>query len=131
MMDTLWIAWLVTGRISTALQIASIETFTKIFLYYLHERIWGKIHWRRGEKDAHLRSLIKGVSWRATGSMDTTVISLLVTGHSGSAFRIGGIEVITKITLYYLHERLWAGIRWGKARVISGSPTNAAETYPA
>lgn len=127
MVDTLTIAWLVTGRISTALQIAGIETFTKIFLYYLHERVWGKIEWARAEKDTHLRSLAKGVSWRMMGSVDTTGISWLVTGQSGIALRIGGIEVLTKISLYYLHERIWASIGWGKASIAPAPPSSMIE----
>lgn len=112
MMDTMLIAWLVTGSVSTALKIASIETFTKIFLFYLHERIWGKIHWKKKE-NAHSRSLAKGMSWRVTGTIDTIIISSIVTGHIPKALQIGGVEVVTKVSLYYLHERLWARIPWG------------------
>jgi uncharacterized membrane protein len=113
MADTVTIAWLVTGDITAALKIGSIEWLTKIFLYYLHERAWGKIVWGKSKKDAHHRSFLKGVTWRATGSIDTTMISWFVTGKSSSAFKIGGVEVITKISLFYLHERIWAQIPWG------------------
>jgi len=114
MMDTVTIAWLVTADVTTALKIGSIEWITKIMLYYVHERIWGRIDWAKSQKEAHHRSFLKGVTWRATGSIDTTMISWLVTGRPSSAFKIGGIEVITKITLFYLHERVWAQIPWGK-----------------
>src|SRR5438067_2397487 len=90
MVDTLCVAWLVTGSVSTALKIASIETFTKVFLYYLHERIWGKINWKKDERHSHRRSLAKGISWRVTGSIDTTTISWLVTGYIPTAMQIGG-----------------------------------------
>jgi uncharacterized membrane protein len=66
----------------------------------------------RGE--AHTRSFIKAVSWRATGSIDTFVISLFVTGKIGVAGTIATVEVITKIALYYFHERVWALIPWGR-----------------
>jgi len=118
MMDTVTIAWLVTGDVTTALKIGSIEWITKIMLYYLHERIWGRVAWGKSAKDAHRRSFLKGVTWRATGSIDTTMISWIVTGRPSSAFKIGGIEVITKITLFYLHERVWAQIPWGKEELL-------------
>lgn len=56
----------------------------------------------------------KAVSWRATGSVDTFVISLFITGKFGLAGAIASVEVITKIILYYLHERAWAIIPWGR-----------------
>ena len=60
------------------------------------------------------RSLMKAMSWRATGTVDTVVVSLLVTGRLKLALSIGFIELFTKITLYYLHERLWNGLSLGR-----------------
>lgn len=60
-----------------------------------------------GLKESHLRSVIKGVTWRILGTIDTIVISYFITGNTKHAVSIGGIEVFTKIFLYYLHERLW------------------------
>jgi len=67
-------------------------------------------------KDSHTRSLIKGISWRIVGTVDTIVISYLITGSIKWAISIGGIEVITKIILYYLHERLWLLLPNGTVR---------------
>lgn len=64
--------------------------------------------------DMHRRSLVKAISWRVTGSVDTFLISWIVTGQPILALTISGIEVFTKIFLFYLHERLWHRIRWGK-----------------
>ena len=64
--------------------------------------------------EAHTRSFIKAASWRATGSVDTFVISLFITGKFGLAGTIASVEVIAKIILYYLHERAWAIIPWGR-----------------
>ncbi len=47
-------------------------------------------------------------------SFDTFVISFLVTGRVGIAGSIAGIEMLTKIAFYYLHERIWAAVRWGR-----------------
>lgn len=64
--------------------------------------------------EAHYRSLPKAVTWRLTGSIDTFILSLLITGNIKIAGSISGIEVITKILLFYVHERAWVLIPWGK-----------------
>ncbi len=68
-------------------------------------------------KDKHWRSLIKGISWRITGTIDTIVISWLVTRKLSLAFTIGFIEVFTKVLLYYFHERLWERVKIGRSFV--------------
>ena len=70
--------------------------------------------------DKHYRSLAKAVSWRLTGSLDTLIISFLVTGKLHLAITISGIELATKISLYYLHERLWHKIAWGNPSARPG-----------
>ncbi|WP_194776382.1 DUF2061 domain-containing protein [Pararhodonellum marinum] len=58
-------------------------------------------------KDSNFKSFLKSVSWRMVGTMDTIVISYFITGQIKMAVSIGSIEVISKILLYYLHERAW------------------------
>ena len=65
-------------------------------------------------KEAHRRSFAKAVSWRILGSIDTFLISWIVTGHPVVAATISAVEVFTKILLFYLHERVWSRIRWGR-----------------
>ncbi len=57
--------------------------------------------------ESHFRSLIKGISWRIVGTIDTIVLSFFLTGHLTIALKIGFTEVLTKILLYYVHERAW------------------------
>jgi uncharacterized membrane protein len=64
--------------------------------------------------EKHRRSFLKAVSWRATGTVDTILISFLVTGRIKLALSIGFVELFTKIGLYYLHERIWGKILWGR-----------------
>jgi uncharacterized membrane protein len=64
--------------------------------------------------DKHYRSLIKAVSWRLTGSVDTLIISFLITGRIKWALTISGVELFTKIALYYLHERIWDKLPFGR-----------------
>lgn len=61
-----------------------------------------------------LRSVIKSVSWRIVGTIDTILISWLITGTLHLALSIGFIELITKMVLYFFHERIWNRINWGK-----------------
>jgi uncharacterized membrane protein len=65
-------------------------------------------------KDAHRRSLAKAFSWRVTGSIDTFLISWVVTGQPVVAATISAVEVFTKVFLFYMHERAWGRIRWGQ-----------------
>ena len=60
------------------------------------------------------RSIIKSISWRITGSLDTFVLAFLITGKIIHASAISVSEVLTKVILYYLHERGWNKILWGK-----------------
>lgn len=63
--------------------------------------------------ESHSRSFVKGISWRALGSIDTFLLSWFFTSSAKAAGAIAGTEVITKVLLYYFHERVWASIKWG------------------
>ena len=61
-----------------------------------------------------VRSVLKAVSWRTLGTLDTFAISWFFTGRVEIAGSIAGLEILTKIAWYYLHERVWAAITWGR-----------------
>ncbi len=61
------------------------------------------------------RSLLKAVSWRVTGSLDTILLSWIFTQQLTIAIAIGSTEIVTKIVLYYLHERIWSRVAFGQA----------------
>lgn len=61
--------------------------------------------------DSNLRSLLKTVSWRVVGTIDTMIISYLITGNTAMAMSIGSVEVVSKMILYYLHERAWSTVK--------------------
>ena len=65
-------------------------------------------------KEKAARSIVKSISWRITGTIDTMVISYFITGDFTMALSIGSVEVFTKMALYFFHERLWNKIRYGK-----------------
>lgn len=64
--------------------------------------------------DTHGRSLLKTITWRITGSLDTVLLAYLFTSDISIAASIGLAEVFTKIILYYVHERIWNRISIGK-----------------
>jgi adenylylsulfate kinase len=66
------------------------------------------------KSDTHTRSIVKAISWRTIGTIDTFILSWFITGEIKLAAAIGGSEVITKMVLYWLHERGWNKIKWGK-----------------
>lgn len=66
--------------------------------------------------DKPYRSIVKAISWRTTGTLDTIILSFIITGKIKLALSIGALELITKTTLYYFHERLWNKIKFGKTK---------------
>ncbi len=69
-------------------------------------------YYKRGETKR--RSIVKAITWRTLGTLDTIVISYFLTGEIKTAISIGGIEIFTKMFLYFFHERTWNTIKWGK-----------------
>ncbi|QPC88363.1 DUF2061 domain-containing protein [Mesorhizobium sp. NBSH29] len=73
--------------------------------------------------ETHARSIAKAVSWRVTGTIDTMLISLLITRSFKLAAAIGLTEVLTKSLLYYAHERAWLRIPYGRKPAPAAPPT--------
>lgn len=59
------------------------------------------------------RHLAKTISWRVLGTIDTIFLSFIITGDLTLATTIGGLEVFTKMVLYFIHERVWYKIPFG------------------
>ena len=111
-LDTVLISLLVTGEISYGLKIGILEIVSKMLLYYLHERLWfiSKI------KYSNKRHILKTFSWRFIGTLDTFTISWIVTGNLFTGVKIGLIETISKMILYFYHEKLWYRTNFGLVR---------------
>lgn len=67
-------------------------------------------------EEKHYRSLVKAISWRVTGTCDTILIAWLITGQVKAALGIGFVELFTKILLYYVHERIWNQLDFGRVK---------------
>ena len=108
-LDTILLSWFITGNPFTGLKIGFSEVVTKMILYYLHERAWLKIE----IIESHRRHLFKTVSWRFIGTLDTIILSWVISGDAMIGFKIGGLEMFTKMILYYIHERAWYRVNFG------------------
>ncbi len=69
---------------------------------------------RKSNEDKLTRSIAKTISWRLIGTLDTIIISWIITGEITMALSIGSIELVSKMLLYFFHERAWNRIKWGK-----------------
>ncbi|MBU2927590.1 DUF2061 domain-containing protein [Winogradskyella psychrotolerans] len=108
-LDTFLLSWFISGNVKLGSQIAFMELITKMVLYYLHERAWFKSKIESSNK----RHILKTFSWRAVGTIDTFVLGWIVTGNPLTGLKIGGAEVLTKMVLYFGHEKLWYRIDFG------------------
>ncbi len=112
--DTILLAWLVTGNPVTGLQIGFAEVVTKMLLYYFHERIWFNVKAGVTQKgDSRKRHLSKTITWRVVGTIDTMILAWVISGDPMVGLQVGMAEVITKMVLYYFHERIWYKMDYG------------------
>ncbi|PKD16739.1 hypothetical protein APR41_07995 [Salegentibacter salinarum] len=112
--DTILLSWLISGDPYTGMQIGLAEVVTKMLFYYVHERIWFKI--RAGvtkNGDSKKRHIAKTVTWRVVGTIDTMILAWLISGDPMIGLQVGAAEVVTKMILYYFHERAWYKIDFG------------------
>lgn len=63
--------------------------------------------------ESHIRSILKGVTWRVVASLTTMLIVFIATGDLYLVASVGAADVTLKIFFYYLHERLWGRVKWG------------------
>ena len=59
------------------------------------------------------RHILKTITWRFIGTLDTMLLGWLITGSVTVGLKIGSIELVTKMVLYYLHERAWYNFNFG------------------
>lgn len=108
-LDTFLLSWFISNDITIGFQIGVFELVTKMVLYYVHERLW----YKSKVKSSNRRHILKTFSWRAVGTLDTIVLSWIITGNPLTGIKIGGAEIITKMLLYYGHEKIWYRIDFG------------------
>lgn len=108
-LDTLLLAWVISGDLFVGAKISLSEVITKMLLYYLHERFWFKSKM----KASNQRHIFKTFSWRVIGTLDTIVLGWLISGDPFIGLKIGVAEILSKMILYYLHEKVWYRFNYG------------------
>ena len=83
---------------------------------------------RSGKKstvETHSRTVMKTVSWRIVATLTTGITVYILTVEIFLSLSVIGIEVIAKILFYYLHERVWNLVQWGKTKhPLASIPVN-------
>ena len=113
--DTILLGWFLTGELKTGMSIGATELVTKMGLYYLHERAWYNLKAFK-QQNSKVRHFLKTITWRFIGTIDTIILSWIITGKAEIGLTIGGLELFTKMVLYYAHERLWYRSNYGLVR---------------
>ena len=113
--DTIILSWIISGDPFVGLKIGMAEVVTKMIFYYFHERAWFKINLSKDGKilESRKRHIAKTFTWRIVGTMDTMIIAWIISGNPLTGLKIGFAEVVTKMLLYFFHERIWYKINFG------------------
>lgn len=113
--DTMLLAWIISGNPLIGVKVGIAEVLTKMFLYYLHERVWFKVNLAKDGRilESRKRHIAKTITWRIVGTMDTMLLAWIISGDPLIGLKVGLTEVVTKMLLYYFHERVWYRINYG------------------
>mmetsp|Transcript_7691 Transcript_7691/g.11574 ORF Transcript_7691/g.11574 Transcript_7691/m.11574 type:complete len:213 (+) Transcript_7691:35-673(+) len=101
--------------LATALSIVTSDFLTKSGFMFLGERVWNKVSWGKGKKeDGMQRSLAKALLWRLFAAGNTLICGIFIARDLSVALKIVGSDTVFKTGLFYLNERAWARVEWGK-----------------
>ncbi|MEN8188006.1 MAG: DUF2061 domain-containing protein [Bacteroidota bacterium] len=122
--DTAIISFLLTGSVKIAVSIGVFENIAKIVIYFFHERGWNLVKWGKRPcgtdedktKDTEKRSILKAATWSIVGAITTISIAYILTVPLKTSILIGVIEIFTRFLFYFIHERFWNKVKWGKRK---------------
>ena len=66
--------------------------------------------------ESHYRSIVKAITWRAGGTVVTFTVAWIFTGNVSLSAGIGLLDTVIKIGAYYVHERLWIRVKFGRLK---------------
>jgi len=66
--------------------------------------------------ESHYRSIVKAITWRTGGTVVTFAVAWIITGNISLSAGIGILDTLIKIGAYYVHERLWIRVKFGKLK---------------
>ena len=98
-----------------SLYLALLVFIIKAITYYLHERFWNIFDFGRLNKNvSKMRSFLKALTWRIAASTITLISAILITSNLDWTKSIVIYEFINGILIYYVHERIWNRLNWGR-----------------
>ena len=112
--------FITTGSWVTSAAIVGITTLTNSVYYWLHERGWNYVNWKRELSDnvdffdKKTRTICKLITWRILISTTTFLTVWYVTGSQTQGLTYMSISILTNMFIFYFHERFWNRLKWGK-----------------
>ena len=101
--------------IKYSLYLALLVLIIKAITYYFHERFWNIFDFGRLNKTvSKMRSILKALTWRIAASTITLISATLITSNLDWTKSIVIYEFINGILIYYVHERIWNRLNWGR-----------------
>ena len=108
-LTTMLLVYAFSSNLGLAASIGAVEIVVKLIFYYIHERIWQLAK----NVKKRLNAFLKSISWRLLASIITIGLVFSFGIKFGTASIMGGIELVIKLLIYYLHEEIWIRITWG------------------
>ncbi|MFO8062685.1 MAG: DUF2061 domain-containing protein [bacterium] len=108
-LTTMLLVYIFSGEIVLAGYVGLVEVFTKLILHYIYDRAWFRVfrvHARQGSM-GKIEIIIKTVGWRIIGTLDTLFIVYIFSREISLAGSVALTEIIAKMLIYYVHERIW------------------------
>lgn len=109
------ITYLFTGSSHTATQMVAIITTVNMFYYWLQERYFARIPFGWAGTDLKRRSFIKAVLYKIFSLVVSFAVGYVVLGNLESATLLTLYKHITALVDFYLFERIWNRIKWGRS----------------
>ncbi|CAB1118381.1 unnamed protein product [Ectocarpus sp. CCAP 1310/34] len=104
-----------SGSLATAMSIVGSDFVTKSGFMFAGERLWNKVKWGQDKSgDSTKRSLAKAVLWRVFAASNTLICGVFLAKDLSVASKIAGTDTLFKTALFFLNERAWTKIDWGK-----------------
>ena len=101
--------------IKYSLYLALLVLIIKAITYYLHERFWNIFDFGRlNITVSKMRSILKALTWRIAASTITLISAILITSNLEWTKSIVIYEFMNGILIYYVHERMWNRVNWGR-----------------
>jgi uncharacterized membrane protein len=105
------------ATITQAMAFGVYALLSGLAMLYVYDRIWLLIGWNRDSRgeDTNKRSIVKAILYRCIVMLMVMAGSLVIfTSSSWTAFLMATSQFVLNITTFYVCERVWNKIKWGK-----------------